>query len=136
MAPTLPRRRLSKWTGRWTPVPLGEWVQQHLATRRHRIAWNFFKEAYEPRRHRKRFARFLTSLTEGRSAASRVLADVFGRLLAGQVPMSQPGAFTRYHRTGSNPAHWLRAFFADEPEWEHRLRNWIRDPARRALMSP
>jgi len=125
VAPAPVRRVLSKWTRQGGAVPLGEWVRWKRATRLHRIAWNFFKEPYDSPCHRLPFARFLASLTEGRSAYAAELAAIFRGVLAGQGPMDQSGDFSRYHRFGDDAPAWLHQFFRDEPAWEPRLRAWI-----------
>ena len=127
-----PVRRIKSRRYVWGPVPLGEWVAGKLSRRVERTAWNYFKEPYDSQRHRKTFSAILASLTKGRSAHSRALAERFAGLLAGIDPeLLKEG---RYVLTGA-PHYavargrqvntWLQAFFRDEPEWEPRLRAWI-----------
>ena len=124
VAAASPRRRLS--VRRHAAVRLGTWVRWGLATRVHRTGWNFFKERYDAARHREAFVGFLRAVTQGRPARQPLLVELFTGLLDGRAPMDLPGEFRRYHRTGTDAVAGVREFFRDEPEWEGRVRRWVK----------
>jgi hypothetical protein len=123
------RRRVVR---KWGSPTLGELVEWHRERQIVRTAWNFFKNAYDPARHREPFAAFLASAVQGRTATTGELA----RLLAGALPPPPAGA-SPYDRLHHFPPRWddvehrawLAAFLADEPTWRPRLERWIDEVA-------
>ena len=110
---------------KWGTYTLREWVNRQHQERITSTAWNYFKTPYNAELHRKRFAAFLSSLVDGRTAYSREVAQFLKQLLdrpAGKRD-AEGATIGPYWRIGSE--YWLYAFFADEPDWETRLRAWI-----------
>jgi len=108
----------------WPSPTLAEHVARVLDNRVERVAWNYFKSPYDSERHRQPFARFLATVTSGRPGHPRALAQRFARILA-TPPAATSGPL---HSWPPDPAHnhrWLLAFFADEPDWQQRLHQWI-----------
>jgi hypothetical protein len=109
---------------------MGDQVRQRITNRLVRTAWNFFKNQYDSKRDRERFAAFLTSVVSGRSIHSQSLASLFRQAIEDEGPAGKlhqevdyaihlwPVPWSRWH-------DWLSAFFEDEPDWEQRLRRWI-----------
>lgn len=121
----VPVRRVKSQRRFWGPVPLGEWVEEKLARRTERTAWNFFKQPYRGDRDREPFAAFLFSLTQGRSEHSRQVARVFAGILGMTHPLARQDQDRRHYRIGSSAPFWMGRFFQDEPAWEGRLRAWV-----------
>jgi hypothetical protein len=86
-----------------------------LNKRASRIGWNYFKEPYETRKHRQKFIRFLESNILNSSRMAKRYAAFFESVL------------DRADRSYTKQNRWLREFFEDEPEWENRLKAWIRE---------
>ncbi len=107
---------------KWGAVPLSKWVADQKEMRLRRTAWNFFKRPYDREMDQQRFSRFLATITQGRTAASREIAKHFGEMLAPPDPSKPP---YHPHIAEPLPREWLAAFLADTPEWDQRLRAWI-----------
>lgn len=102
---------------------LGECVEFRQRARIFRVGDNFFRHAYDSKRDRERFIRFLTALTTGRTGQSKELAAHFAVYL--QPPEVLPDKhLARRHIPQRH--RWLNAFFVDEPSWRDRLMRWIR----------
>lgn len=114
---SIPRERPRKWG----VITLREKVAGTLEDRIQRIARNYFKEPYDPNKHRRRFSNVLTAIVEGRTDSSAKVAHFLREMLGPSDPGSE-SSFP-YRR------QWLRSFFSDEPEWEERLLAWIRESA-------
>jgi len=120
------RRRMVR---KWGSPTLGDLVEWHRERQVVRTAWNFFKDGYDPVRHREPFAAFLASVVQGRTATS----DELARLLAGALRPPPPAGVQRPDGIRYNPPSWddphhrawLAAFLADEPAWRPRLERWI-----------
>lgn len=117
---TVRRRVVRKWG---SPAPLGAWVEERKRLRVVRTAHNFFKTPYASHQHRERFTAFLATLVEGRAGNSRELAVFLNDLLDAPESAERPP-----YPYGASPGQrqWLTAFLYDSPEWEPRLRAWIR----------
>jgi hypothetical protein len=135
--PLRPVRRdmVRKWPG--TAVPLAHRIEQRRYSRLWRTAWNFFKVPYDSTIHRAPFIGFLQGLVGGRTEEAKKLGGLLAELLESTAESRSQFDFLRYHSLGMEGrslryitywrSDWLRAFFADEPEWEERLRAWLDD---------
>jgi hypothetical protein len=101
------------------PYTLKEWVTSSLEVRVQSAGDRYFAEAYNPDRHQKRFSRYLQTILSGRSAKSAEVASFYEAVL-------NPSSLEEERHHARRRA-WLRAFFRDEPEYERKLRAWIRD---------
>ena len=108
----------------WTVPTLREHVARVLDNRVERLGWNYFKTPYDSARHRGPFAYFLAALTAGRQGYSHDYAQRFARILA-TPPALASGLLGSWPPDPSRIHRWLLEFFADEPEWEQRLCDWI-----------
>jgi len=108
----------------WTVPTLREHVNRVLDNRVERLAWNYFKSPYNSARHRQSFARFLAALTAGRQGHSRDYAQRFESILA-TPPAPTSGLLGSWPPDPARIHRWLLEFFADEPEWDQHLRDWI-----------
>jgi hypothetical protein len=110
---------------KWGPnIPLGQRVPDRLSLRVVRTASNFFNRPYVAERDHARFVALLASLSARRTSWSREQARAFNMLLDPpeyDTPVSHHLLGRREQRQ-----EWLRAFFADEPAWEQRIRAWVR----------
>ena len=121
---TIRRRPERKWG---PPTALCDVVVYHLQTRIHRIGWNFFKSEYDSARHQQQFIRFLQAQIAGKTGRAREIARFFNSILQPRELDTEleEGPWLREWSRNSRAA-WLAAFFGDEPDWEPRLRAWIR----------
>ncbi len=117
---TVRRREVRKWG---SAIPLGARVEERKRLRVMRTAHNYFKTPYAGNLHRERFTAFLASLVEGRTENSRELALFLNDLLDAPESAARPS-----YPCGASPSQrqWLSAFLSESPEWESRLRAWIR----------
>jgi hypothetical protein len=110
-------------------IPLSEHVATQKAMRLFRVGSNFFRNRYDTKRDRARFAAFLQSVLHGKSGEAHELAALFATYLApptvltGQQSTIWPG---RVIPPAKRNHDWLEQFFKDEPAWRSRLRSWIR----------
>jgi hypothetical protein len=111
----VPIRRLSR------PMSLRELIAVRRDNQVWRAVWHFVHEPYESEKHRLRFAAFLASLPDQSTPYAQAAARLFGLLTE---PPANNWRWESRTVTREGP-RWLRAFFADEPEWEPRLRAWI-----------
>jgi hypothetical protein len=110
------RKKVSKFA---PVVPLGESVQARLHQRGRTLGWNLLKEPYSSEEHRERFIAMLESATRMKGESARGFAKTI-------APVLLPGLQSEYWSPPQLPV-WLRAFFADAPEWEPRLRAWVEE---------
>jgi hypothetical protein len=101
------------------PDTLREWVDSRLDGRVRLAGKKHFREPYNSERHRKSFGRYLETIMSGRSSRSAEVARFYGLVLSPPDPEVE-----RLHASWSN---WLKAFFRDEPEYEGKLRVWIKE---------
>ena len=95
---------------RWhEPVRLDRWVESRIESRRQHAGWNYFKEPYEPERHRVRFAALLAALVETGGSEARHLALVWQDRLEDRFRVRP----------------WLECFFEDEPAMREALESWM-----------
>ena len=92
-----------------------------------RWAWNLFKEPYRAEKHRERFVAVLGSLTSGarQSGDSVAIARRLDAALRVRIGRPISPEVRQFPMSPERCAAWLDDFFADEPEWEPRLRRWI-----------
>lgn len=105
---------------KWGSVPLGKWVAYRQAKRIRQVAWNYFRNPYERERDRERFSTFLAATMAIDTADTRALALHWHALLHGFEP-GQPRVYMNDDRRSA----WLKAFLADNPEWDQRLHAWM-----------
>jgi hypothetical protein len=99
---------------------LKEWVDRQSESRVQSTGRDrYFARPYNSEMHRERFGKYLQTILLGRSAKSAEVARFYGEVLSPSGVEEE-----RYH---ARWRVWLRAFFRDEPEYEHRLRDWIRE---------
>ncbi|MGN6759086.1 MAG: hypothetical protein ACTHMJ_22175 [Thermomicrobiales bacterium] len=103
-------------------IPLENWIHDGLMFRIQRIARVHFRYPCDGGVASERFIRFLTTLVQGRTEQSRQLALYFNELLD---PPELPVETDYVHSPSRARRDWLKAFFNDEPDCEHLLRNWI-----------
>ena len=96
---------------------LGEAVSGKQDRRRTDFLPRYLGWRYDAGKHAEPFARFLAALVRSRSALAASRAVYLSWLLDARLPNNSP---IRYKRT------WLEQFFRSSPEWEVRLRAWIR----------
>ena len=106
-----------------TARPLGESLKARRSRSADAVAYNYFKVSYRGEDHREPFSRFLAGVVVGGTGDSRELALLFREIL--ELPESINSAAGRRYGWWPQRGVWLRRFFADEPEWERRLRQWI-----------
>lgn len=102
--------------------PLVEALEGRRSRDVNAIAFNYFKDPYSSEDHREPFARFLADVVAGGTGDSQALASLFRETL--ELPESINCAAGRQHQR-SLRSGWMHKFFADEPDWETRLREWI-----------
>jgi hypothetical protein len=143
--PSLPKRQRST-TSSWrhANIPLGEWVHSKLEKRISFVGCNISIKLGRAR-NRRRLVPFLESLIAGRHGHAVELAQAFERFLD-RRPL--PRAWLTRDRLitdrsiGVDLAFWnawcraLNALFAEQPEWEGRLRAWISEVAPVAPTQP
>jgi hypothetical protein len=132
-APALPRRKKSHLAFRHGSLPLGKWVDRKLEKRISFVGRNIGAKI-ERQRYRRRLVPFLESLIAGRRGHAVELAWSFAAILNGLTYTGRrPIAYYDLpdHLFGwSPPWHYaLKTLFAEQPEWEDRLRNWIAETA-------
>ena len=99
---------------------LREWVESRLESRVRRAGWDrYFVYRYDSATHRERFCKYLQTMLSGRSAKSAEVARFYREVL-------RPSRVDEAHHFTSWRV-WLLAFFKDEPEYELKLRGWIRE---------
>lgn len=109
-----------EYVRKWAAVPLDEWVRERQERRVRRVAWNYFKNPYDPATHREPFLAFLAQAMASDTQATLAIARYFHELVdLTDSPPSDPDANVSRKRT------WLAAFLADNPEWDERLRAWM-----------
>lgn len=99
------------------------WVESRLEGRV-RLAGGdrYFAHLYNSARHRERFGQYLQTILAGRSARSAEVARFYGAVLSPSDPEEE--------RLTTRWRVWLLAFFKDEPDYEPKLRAWIREMER------
>jgi hypothetical protein len=120
LARTMPVRRGELWKI-GGPRPLGEAIAVRWSSRAKLVLMSFFRDPYQTELHHDRFVTWLSSLPQRRTWYRRALTTWFEHLL-GPERSDWERNYDPIVREGRP---WLRAFFADEPEWEPRLRAWI-----------
>jgi hypothetical protein len=99
---------------------LGEWVDSRLKGRVQLAGGDkYFAHSYDTAMHRESFCKYLQAILSGRSARSAEVAR-FYRTVLSPCDVEEERVSTRW------PV-WLLAFFKDEPDYELRLRAWIRE---------
>ncbi len=99
---------------------LREWVESRLEGRvRSAGRDRYFSHRYDSATHRERFCKYLQNILSGRSAKSAEVARFYGEAL------SPPGVEEASYLTRWRA--WLLAFFRDEPDYEPKVRAWIRE---------
>jgi hypothetical protein len=101
------------------PHSLEEWVKDRLDRRVQFAGVRYFAHPYDSQVHRKRFKKYLQSLLAGRSATSPRVASFYKAVLHPQDVET-----ANYHASRRD---WLRSFFRDEPDYEHKLATWINE---------
>lgn len=96
---------------------LEEWVKEHLDGRIQKAGDRYFADQYNSAVHRTRFKRYLRTLLSGRSSRSAKVANYYKEVLDPPNPEVE-----LYH---ASRRAWLRSFFQDEPDYEHKLNAWI-----------
>ncbi len=101
-------------------LTLKEWVDQQSEKRVKSTGRDrYFARPYNPEFHREKFCKYLQTILLGRSAKSSEVARFYKQVLSPSGVEEE-----RYH---AGWRVWLRAFLTDEPEYEHRLIDWIRE---------
>jgi hypothetical protein len=99
---------------------LREWVDSRLEGRVRSAGQDrYFAHPYSPAMHRERFCKYLQAMLAGRSAKSAEVARFYGEAL--RPPGVEEVAYLTRWRA------WLLAFFRDEPDYESKLRAWVRE---------
>jgi hypothetical protein len=99
---------------------LREWVDSRLEGRVQSAGRDrYFARPYNSEMHRERFGSYLQTTLSGRSAKAAEIARFYAEVLSPSGVEEE-----RYH---ARWRVWLRAFFRDEPEYEHKLKAWIRE---------
>lgn len=109
-----------KTVRKWTPLPLGRWVEHRQAKRIRQVAWNYFRDPYVRERDSERFSGFLAGTIAVDTAETRALALHWHVLLHGFKP-GQPRSYMNDDRRSA----WLQAFLTDNPDWDQRLHAWM-----------
>jgi len=103
-----------------------KWVENRLSFRIYRTAWNYFKKPYNSELHRQEFCGFLTAITTGQKGRTLELAHFINQYLnPPEMEIQVEEDFGIYNMELRR--RWLKAFFEDEPEWEQRVRGWVRN---------
>ena len=137
------RRKRPVIVGRgWGTAPLGISVQVRTSRRIRHQMWRFFESPYDPAVHRGSFAGLLRYMSGrvrpsgGESSWDKFLAWDFAALLGlGPLPHGNHSravlTLGHYQWTDKRAAatDWMRAFLADQPAWEPRLREWVESMA-------
>jgi hypothetical protein len=126
--PEFPRRQKSRRGWRHANIPLGQWVNDKLENRLSFVGRNIGTKIYrEP--YRLRLIPFLESVAAGCGGHSVELAVRFQPLLD---DLAEPDRLQRRDRRQLQVVSWvdgwcraLRELFAEQPEWETKLRAWI-----------
>lgn len=101
------------------PHTLKDWVTTRLEGRVQFAGARYFGETYSSKTHRKKFGKHLQTILSGRSAKAAEAARFYDEVLNSSSMEAE-----RYH---ARRKVWLKTFFKDEPEFELRLKAWIRE---------
>lgn len=95
---------------------LGEFVANREERRRNEFFPTYVGTKYVSKEHREAFRAFLAVLVRGRSALARQRASLLASLLDTSLPT---------YSSQRSKQRWLRSFFAEEIQWESRVRDWM-----------
>ena len=99
---------------------LREWVLSRLEGRVQFAGGDkYFARPYNIAMHREKFCKYLEAILSGRSAKSAEVARFYGKVLS-PSDVEEERLTTKWRV-------WLQAFFKDEPEYESKLRAWMRE---------
>ena len=101
------------------PHTLKEWVTTRLEGRVQLAGERYFAETYDSETHRKKFGKYLQTILSGRSAKAAEAARFYEAVLNASSLEAE-----KYH---TRRRLWLQTFFKDEPEFELKLKAWIRE---------
>jgi hypothetical protein len=114
------RKRVSKVFG--NVVSLGDSVRYRLRRRGEWLGWNLLKAPYVADEHRDRFSALLESVMHMEGETPRAFAEMIAPVL---LPGQLRDDSGRIRQPAPPLSAWLRAFFADAPDWEPHLRAWV-----------
>jgi hypothetical protein len=99
---------------------LREWVDSRLEGRLQFAGRDrYFARPYNTAMHRERFCKYLQAILSGRSARAAAVARFYRKVLS--------PSDVEEERLGARWRVWLLAFFKDEPDYEPKIREWMRE---------